>query len=521
MIMGRHGRRSWRAACVGALACAALGPAAALAGTDAKLNVAVTTLTTHLDPMGFMANVNMRVSQNVLETLIRYDFKTNELKPGLALSWGRTQPTTLELKLREGVTCHNGEPFDAEDVAVMFGPERFQGDAAPGYKVARPMLSIITDVKALDSHTVRFETAKPDPLLEIRLASFMSEVPCADAYRAAENWERWGQAVVGTGPYKVAEVKPGELQRFERYDGYWGEPAPIGGYTLKVVPEMGARIAGLLAGEYDIITEITPDQFDTISRDPQAEVVGGPIRNVRSVVYDTRHPVLANPLVRRALNLAIDRDLIAETIFRGKTDVPLGFQMKSFGPMFIDDFKPAGYNPELAKALLKKAGYKGEEIKYWYLTDYYTGEVSTAQVLQQMWQQVGFNIRLELKENWDQVLTDDAIGERGIINDSNNAVYPDPIGQMFRNYGPGGYYPLRNWWTNDRFADWSDGLFSLDLDTRRNAVRHMLEIYELDAPGTYLNNLPMFYGKRRSVSWTPTDTPYMDFRSGSLGASSN
>ena len=66
----------------------------------------------------------------------------------------------------------------------------------------------------------------------------MAQVPCADAFRQAESWEQWGQSVVGTGPYRLAEVRPGEMQRFEAFDAYWCEPTPAASVTFQVVPEM-------------------------------------------------------------------------------------------------------------------------------------------------------------------------------------------------------------------------------------------------------------------------------------------
>ena len=125
-----------------------------------------------------------------------------------------------------------------------------------------------------------------------------------------------------TGPYKLVEFKPDEYQRFERFDDYWGEKAPIKAFTLKVVPEMAARVAGLLSGEYDIITEIGPDQFETITGNDGTDVTGGPINNIRIIPYDARHPALRDPRVRRAMNLAIDRQLIVDSLYGGRTVVP-------------------------------------------------------------------------------------------------------------------------------------------------------------------------------------------------------
>lgn len=117
--------------CTAALSALIAGAAAADDRPD--LTVAVTSNPTRLDPMSENSNVNSRVSQNVLDRLIHIDFANNgALVPGLATSWDRIDGRSVEFKLRENVVCHNGEPFDASDVAFTFGPERFMDDDAPG-----------------------------------------------------------------------------------------------------------------------------------------------------------------------------------------------------------------------------------------------------------------------------------------------------------------------------------------------------------------------------------------------------
>ena len=191
--------------------------------------------------------------------------------------------------------------------------------------------------------------------------------------------------------------------------------------------------------------------------------------------------------------------------------------MKNFGKMYIREFEPVGFNPEKAKKLLKEAGYNGEEIGYRYLVDYYTGEVATAQILQQMWADVGLNVKLELKENWDQIETDEAAEGRGIVNWSATAIFADPLSQIERLYGPNGWFQVHNWWSNDDFNKQFNIMNGTDPAARRKAAARMLEISENeDPPGTYLYLLPVFYGKSDKVKWEPTGSHFMDFRAGSL-----
>ncbi len=166
--------------------CALVGAAflatSGLADVRPDVTIAVTKNPSRLDPMAENTNVNSRIMKNVLETLIYTDQQNDgALEPGLAESWKRVDDSTLEFQLRQGVLCQNGEVFDAEDVAFSFGPERFQGEEAPGFAVARQYLGGLKTVKVIDSHKVQISFTAPDPLLELRFANWMSEIVCKDA----------------------------------------------------------------------------------------------------------------------------------------------------------------------------------------------------------------------------------------------------------------------------------------------------------------------------------------------------
>lgn len=501
-------------ALVASVAC--VGTASADSRPD--LTVAVTKLARHLDPMGQNANVNERVGENLVENLIRYDWKTATVQPGLATEWKMIDDTTMELQIRDGVKCHDGTDFTAEDVEIMFGPKRYGTEDAsgPGYEIGKAFFNTFSEVKAVDGNRVRIVTTDPDPLLVNRLSGWMGQVPCADAYLKVGDWDQWGQQVVGTGPYKVVSVKPGESHSLEAFDAYWGDKAPVKSVTFKVVPETAARIAGLITGEFDFITEIQPDQFKTVSDNDGTEIGGGAIRNIRFMPYDTRHPALQDKRVRQALNLAIDRELLVKAVFNGMSTVPNGFQMKSFGDMYIADHNGAQFDPDKARMLLKEAGYNGEEISFRYLKDYYTGEVSTVQILEQMWSDVGFNIKLELKENWGQIQEDDVAEGRGIINWSGTAYLNDPVGQVSRLFGPDGFFQRHSYWDGSTFNAASDGLTATDPMARKAAFAETLSVWEDEAPAGYLYVLPMFYGKSTDFNWKASDTGLMDFRADNL-----
>ena len=107
---------------------------------------------------------------------------------------------------------------------------------------------------------------------------------------------------------------------------------------------------------------------------------------------------------------------------------------------------------------------------------------------------------------------------RGVINWSNGAYYPDPLGQLYRLYGPAGFFQRNGYWINDEFNEQAKALFLKDPEKRKAGFARMLEIYENDPPGSFLHVLPMFYGKQKALNWQPTETAFMDFRAQGLGS---
>ncbi len=485
--------------------------------SEKVLKVGVPDNPVYLDPSANSDNVGERVLRNIHETLIEVA-EDGTIIPRLAESWNQIDARTIEFKLRKDIVSHAGFPFNADDVLVSYGAGRVKNEADPGYDTFKQFIGSLKSVEKIDDYTVRITKAEDDPLLLLRFTYISSAIVCGDSYKAKKSWEDWKVLAVGFGPYYAAEYKPDEYITFKKFNDFYGKKAPVDEIKYIVIPEMAPRIMGLLSNDYDIITEVMPDQFSTIENKKGYFVSGGPINNVRIIAYDSvASPVLANPKVRLALNYSIDRELINNTLFKGISEIPKGIQMKNFGKMYIKEFEPVGYNPEKAKQLLKEAGYNGEEINYRYMMDYYTGEVATAQILQQMWSDVGLNVKIDLKENWGQIETDEAAEGRGIVNWSATAIFPDPLSQVARLYGPAGWFQVHNWWKNDEFNKQFKILNGTDPVSRRKAVAKMLDIVEnQDPPGTYLYLLPIFYGQSDKIKWDSKTSHFMDFRAGQL-----
>ncbi len=506
------------------LALSAAAPGLALAGPRAeaaakrRVTVAMPVSPRSLEPVREVSNVIFRTAYNIFDTLIAVDYRNNaKLVPGLALRWRRLEPRVLELDLREGVRFHDGSLLTAEDVVFSFGPERVSDPNAPGYALSRPFLSSIEKVEAVSPLQVRVVTRTPDPLIEQRLAGWAGQIVSKKAFLAAPSFEAWERAPVGTGPFKVSDFVIDQRLVLTAHDAYFGGRPVVDELVFKVVPELASRLNALSTGEVDLITEVSPDQFSTIAGMKGAQVVGGPIQNIRVIVYDKHHPVLADVRVRRALSLAIDRKVIVDTLYDGRTTVPPGFQNPAFGDLYMPDYPAPGFDPDKARALLKEAGYAGATIPYRLLPNYYTLQLQTAQILVEMWKQVGLNVELQVKENTSQ-LTVPKDG-RGIRDWSNTIFWNDPAGVLSRLYGPNGPgQKVTGEWSNEAFNTASDTLVSsLDPAARKAAFRRMLEIYDTeDTAGTVLHDLTMFYGKRAALPWNAYPIEYLDFRASNM-----
>lgn len=472
-----------------------------------------------ISAMAENSNVALRIDFSIEETLIKTDYYDNySLKPGLAESWEMVDEQTLIFHLRQGVLFHNGEEMTAEDVTFTFGNERLMGENAPARETTNPFLYNIDSVIALDTYTVEIKSLAPDAMFLTRFANFPTQIISKKGYIDAGSWEAFGRMPVGTGPYKIVEYKDDLKVVIERFDDYWGDAtAAVDQVEFRFVPELSTRIAGLRTGEFDMITEIPPDQAAAIDTMSGVRIQGGAIRNIYGMFFDeTNDSPMHSPLVREALTISINREMLVDTLFSGLTTIPNNWQMKLFGDMYLEAFPGVEYNPERAKTLLKEAGYDGELIVYRSLPGYYSLEQTVAEAVTQMWQDVGINIDLRIKENWAQITEDNEY--RNIINGSFTAYYPDPVGQLWRRFGVNSGKAQGAYWTNsEEFNNLGHVLeTSYNLETRREAFREMMEIFNQDPKGLYLYNLPMIYGVREGIEWSPLPIEGMDFTTNAL-----
>ena len=297
-------------------------------------------------------------SKMVWDTLIERDPETSEYKPNLAESWTWVDDKTLEFKLRKGIKFHNGEPFDADDVAYTYN----KVSSDEGVKFKR-IVNWIDTVKKVDQYTVRIHTKEPFPQAIEFLAGPMPVYP--NEYYEKVGTEGMSNMPIGTGPYKVVTMKPGEEYTLVRNDDYtWGGPksaAKIKNVIIRELPDIQTQVAELMAGGVDVTADITTDLVEKLQKVPGVTAVQADTLRIYYIGFDAAGRTGFKPTtdvrVRRAISHAVNRKSIVDNLMRGASRVidtpchPVQFGCEAKSAVTY------GFDIDKAKSLMTEAGY--------------------------------------------------------------------------------------------------------------------------------------------------------------------
>ncbi|PTQ66822.1 ABC transporter substrate-binding protein [Celeribacter persicus] len=356
---------------------------AALPAHAAGITIAIGSEPTTLDPQQRDDGAERAVTDNIFETLLERT-QDGTLVPGLAAEMPtQIDDLTWEFKLTPDVSFTNGEPFNAASVVASVA--RIIDPDYNSEQIA--YLGTIEGAEAVDDLTVHIKTTAPDPVLPARMY-WMKMVPAT----YAED-ESFGREPVGTGPYMFSEWAPGEGITLVRNDAYWGEAPEIDDVTYRFIGEAGTRLSGLMAGELDVIRNLYPEFAAAV---PQAITTQG--LETSTLILSTANPVMEDPKVRKALNLAIDRKALAESLFVGNA-VPVYGQIvnpKSFG--FNDSLPQYDYDPEAAKALIEEAGATGKTITLVGESGRWLKDRELIEAVGAYWSEIGLTVDIRIEE---------------------------------------------------------------------------------------------------------------------------
>src|SRR3989440_11811356 len=493
------------AAALGAAATApgALTPAGAQTTQKRELVVAQGGDISKFDPHFSTSSNDIRVSFNVFDNLVarRPDGK---LHPGLATEWKREGQTQWTFKIRQGVKWHNGDPFTAAD--AKFSLER-TWDPKIGTRVST-VFTTIDRIEAPDAATLIVHTKKPDPLLPARLAFYGGQI-VPQKYVEKVGGEEFNAKPVGTGPVRFVSWTKDDKLVLEANPDYWGGRIEVDRVVVRSIPETAPRIASLLKGEVDVITQLPPDQEERVRGNASTKGAGALYAGLYVLAVNSKRPPLDNPLVKQALSLAIDRQAIVKELWRGRGIVPNGPIAKGDNH-FDPNLPPLAYNPGAARDLLKKAGYKNEEIWIETTVAYVSNDKQMSEAIQGMWKDVGVNVKLEVIEYSVRAQKNREKSFKGVFWSDPTSTLGDPDGMMWRLLGPRG--PPDYWRHPRRDELGNPARFSVDEKFRAQAYKEMTTIFLEHFPWLPVIQPYEDYGLQKYVEFQPNPNQQFEIR---------
>jgi peptide/nickel transport system substrate-binding protein len=478
-------------------------PAAAQTTQKHELVVAQGGDISKFDPHFSTSSNDIRISFNIFDNLVARH-PDGKLNPGLATEWKLQGQTTWAFKLRQGVKWHNGDPFTSADAKASL--ERTWD---PNVKTrVSTVFTTIDRIEAPDPAALLIHTKKPDPLLPARLAFYGGQI-VPKKYLESVGGDAFNAKPVGTGPVRFVSWTKDDRIVLEANPDYWGGKPDFDRMIVRAIPETAPRIAALLKGEVDMITQVSPDQGERITASPSTRMVGALYAGLYVLAVNSKVPPLNNPLVKQALSLAIDREVIVKELWRGRGIVPNGPIAR--GDNHYDaSLPPLAYDPKEARERLKKAGYKGEEVVIETTSGYTANDKPMSEAIQAMWRDAGVNAKVEVVEYSVRAQKNRDKSFKGLWWSDPTSTLGDPDGMMWRLLSPGG---PQDYWRHPKFDELGEvARFSVDEKFRGQAYREMTTIFLEHLPWLPVIQPYEDYGLQKYVEWTPNPNQQFEVR---------
>ncbi len=358
-----------------------------------SISVAIEDSPHTMDPHGSRATSNLSVMANLFDGLMQRKGPGGVLSAALAVQHEHPDPLTWVFHLRKGVTFHNGNAFNAED--VKFSLERLSD---PRFSDFTTLVKDIASIEIIDDYTVAIKTKQPVPwFIHGCHQLFIMDKESTNARDPGDVMAK----PIGTGAYKLDEWVKGSYVRLVANENYWEGAPAIKRAEIRPIKESSTRFDALVSGQVDIVADVPVKLFEKARKNPKIEAVSRPARlSIFLALANKPGTPMADVRVRKAMYMAIDEDEIIEKVMRGHASpaaqVP---DPPTIG--YNPDLRRLPYNPDMAKQLLKEAGYeKGFGITLSGPRDLYAHDKEIVEAVARYLNKVGIRATTEVKPRW-------------------------------------------------------------------------------------------------------------------------
>ncbi|MFY2825443.1 ABC transporter substrate-binding protein [Ruegeria sp. MALMAid1280] len=376
------------------------------------------------DPALFTAGTTFDASSHpIYNRLLEFETGTTNVVPGLAESVEASDDgLEYTFKLRQGVKFHSNDEFtptrdfNADDVIFSF--MRQKDESHPYNQISggtweyfkgMGMPELVESIEKVDDYTVKFTLTKPEaPFVANMAMDFASILSAeyADAMMAAGTPEKLNTAPIGTGPFSFVAYQKDAVIRYAQNADYWKDPAAVENLIFAITPDASVRYQKLKAGECHIMPYPNPADIQAMKDDGDINMMEQEGLNVGYLAYNTTMEPFDNPNVRKALNMAIDKNAIIDVVFQGSGQVaknPIPPTMWGYNDAITDD----AYDPEAAKAMLEAEGVSDLSMKIWAMPvqrPYNPNARRMAELIQADFAKVGVDVEIVSYE-WGEYLS--------------------------------------------------------------------------------------------------------------------
>lgn len=361
--------------------------------------------------------------QQVFNRLVEFAPGETNLVPALAEKWDISEDgKSYTFYLRKNVKFHSNKDFkpsrdfNADDVLFSFNrqldsnhPYHLVSGGQYQYVASMDMANIINRIEKIDDYTVRFYLNVPDAVFLANMAMDFASIlsaEYADKMAQAGTPEKVDNYPIGTGPFEFVSYQKDALIRFKAFDQYWQGRAPIDRLVFAITPDASVRYVKLQKGECHAMSYPNPADIEQIKKDPNVELLSKPALNIGYINFNLQKPPLDNIKVRQALNYAVNKPAIIQSVYQGGAEVaknPIPPTIWGYNDA-VQDYP---YDPEKAKELLKQAGFEqGFEIDLWAMPvsrPYNPNARRMAEMIQNDWNAIGVKTHIVSYE-WGEYL---------------------------------------------------------------------------------------------------------------------